>query len=95
MDGGDLAQSIQQRCRSWFASNYGDKLDWSISLLFTELSLVAVHLNADSKSGPATSKKDFQLRAGIMTSIEETIKKHPFLERQLRSDLDRLWEIYR
>jgi len=67
----------------------------SISLLFTELSLVAVHLNSDSKSGPGNSEKDLQLRDGITTSIEETIKKYPFLERQLRSDLDRLWEIYR
>ena len=95
MDGDDLARSIQQRCRSWFANNSGDKLDLSISLLFTELSLVAVQLNSDSKSGPGNSEKDLQLRDGITTSIEETIKKYPFLERQLRSDLDRLWEIYR
>ena len=67
----------------------------SISLLFTELSLVAVQLNSDSKSGPDNSEKDLQFRDGITTSIEETIKKYPLLERQLRSDLDRLWEIYR
>jgi len=98
-DAADLARNIQGRCRQWFdASRTGIEPPITVSILFTELSLVEVHLNGDATSTPTMRLErqilGFQYRGEIITSIDQRIKKYPELEAQLRSDLDRLWAMY-
>jgi len=98
-DPAQLAHDIQSRCRQWFdPSRTGNRLPIAVAILFTELSLVEVHLNGDSflQSPDRLEQqgKEFQSRGEIIASIEQTIKAHPELETQLRPDLDRLWANY-
>ena len=98
-DSTNLARDIQRRCWQWFDHHgTGIPIPIAVSILFTELSLVEVQLNADSFLDSSDrlkrKNKEAQSRGDVIASVDQMIKQHPELEIQLRHDLDRLWADY-
>jgi len=99
-----LAANIKHSCRNWFEKNRKEDQaelvpDLRLFVLYSELTQVELHLFMQAVASPTDphvqAQRKLQNRPKRIDAIEGIIQKYPDLERQVRPDLDRLWEVYR
>jgi len=90
----NLAHRIKRHCEVWFKHN---PIDECPNGLLADLTVVEAHLVLQSVldlTADVRTKQEAQQRPERIARIEGQIKMYPALERQLRVELNQLWESY-